>query len=140
MEETMEQAGGTDAVINMRQLLEAGVHFGHQTTRWNPKMRRYIFGARNGIHIIDLQHTVKLFRDAFNFVVDMVSRGDEVLFVGTKKQAQEVIAEEAKRSHMHFVTQRWLGGTLTNYRTIRSSLERMHAIEKMSEDGTFDRM
>jgi small subunit ribosomal protein S2 len=114
----------------MRALLEAGVHFGHQTKRWNPKMRPFIFGARNGIHIIDLQHTVRLFRRAYDFVVDIASKGETVLFVGTKKQAQDVIAEEAARCGNHSVTQRWLGGTLN----------RMRLIEKMAEDGTFDRM
>jgi small subunit ribosomal protein S2 len=124
----------------MRQLLEAGVHFGHQTKRWNPKMRAYIFGARNGIHIIDLQHTVKLFRKAYDFVVDLVARGDSVLFVGTKKQAQDVIAEESTRAGMHYVTNRWLGGTLTNFKTVKGSLDRMRNIEKMAEDGTFERV
>jgi small subunit ribosomal protein S2 len=124
----------------MRQLLEAGVHFGHQTKRWNPKMRAYIFGARNGIHIIDLQHTVKLFRRAYNAVVDIVARGESVLFVGTKKQAQDVIAEEAGRSNQFYVTNRWLGGTLTNFKTVKGSLDRMRAIEKMGEDGTFERL
>jgi small subunit ribosomal protein S2 len=117
-------------------LLEAGVHFGHNTGRWNPKMKQYIFGARNGIHIIDLQHTVKLFRQAFQAVVDTTSRGDTVLFVGTKKQAQDVIVEEATRSNQHYVTQRWLGGTLTNFRTVKGSLERLRGLEKMEEDGT----
>jgi small subunit ribosomal protein S2 len=136
----MGQATGADAPISMRQLLEAGVHFGHQTKRWNPKMRQFIFGARNGIHIIDLQHTVKLFRRAYNHVVDTVARGESVLFVGTKKQAQDVIAEEASRCGMFFVTNRWLGGTLTNFKTVKGSLDRMRGIEKMGEDGTFERM
>ncbi len=126
--------------ITMRQLLEAGVHFGHQTKRWNPKMRPFIFGARNGIHIIDLQHTVHLFVKAFNFVVQTVANGGSVLFVGTKKQAQEVIQEEAKRCNMFHVTNRWLGGTLTNFRTVKGSIERLRTIEKMAEDGTFDRL
>src|SRR6187399_2908734 len=117
--ETQGQLTGAEPPISMRQLLEAGVHFGHQTKRWNPKMRAYIFGARNGIHIIDLQHTVKLFRQAFQAVVDTTSRGDTILFVGTKKQAQDVIVEEATRSSQHYVTQRWLGGTLTNFRTVK---------------------
>jgi len=129
-----------EAPISMRQLLEAGVHFGHQTKRWNPKMRPYIFGARNGIHIIDLQHTVRLFRQAFNFLVDVAAGGGGVLFVGTKKQAQDVIAEEAKRCTMSYVTNRWLGGTLTNFRTVKGSIERLRTIEKMAEDGTFSRM
>jgi small subunit ribosomal protein S2 len=133
--ETMAEATGTNP-ISMRALLEAGVHFGHNTGRWNPKMKQYIFGARNGIHIIDLQHTVKLFRTAFNAVVDCCSRGDTILFVGTKKQAQDVIVEEATRSNQHYVTQRWLGGTLTNFRTVKGSLERLRSLEKMEEDGT----
>src|SRR5258708_3293457 len=126
--------------ITMRQLLEAGVHFGHQTKRWNPKMRPFIFGARNGIHIIDLQHTVKLFNRAYQFIVNTVAAGDPVLFVGTKKQAQEVIQEEAKRSGQYHVTNRWLGGTLTNFKTVKGSIERLRSIEKMAEDGTFERM
>ncbi len=138
--ETVAQTTGAEPPISMRQLLEAGVHFGHQTKRWNPKMKAYIFGARNGIHIIDLQHTVKLFRRAYDFVVDTVARGDSVLFVGTKKQAQDVIAEEASRCGMHYVTNRWLGGTLTNFKTVKGSLDRMRSIEKMAEDGTFERM
>jgi small subunit ribosomal protein S2 len=120
----------------MRQLLEAGVHFGHNTGRWNPKMKQFIFGARNGIHIIDLQHTVKLFRQAFQAIIDICARGDLVLFVGTKKQAQEVMREEAGRSGQLHVTQRWLGGTLTNFKTVKGSLERLRAMEKMEEDGT----
>src|SRR6476620_7434788 len=126
--------------ISMRQLLEAGVHFGHQTKRWNPKMRPFIFGARNGIHIIDLQHTVKLFNKAYQFVVNTVAAGDPILFVGTKKQAQEVIQEEAKRAGMFHVTNRWLGGTLTNLKTVKGSIERLRSIERMAEDGTFDRL
>ena len=126
--------------ISMRQLLEAGVHFGHQTKRWNPKMRPFIFGARNGVHIIDLQQTVPLFTKAYNFVVQTVAQGHTVLFIGTKKQAQEVIQEEAKRSGMFYVTNRWLGGTLTNFRTVKGSIERLRAIEKMGEDGTFERL
>jgi small subunit ribosomal protein S2 len=116
------------------------VHFGHQTKRWNPKMRAYIFGARNGIHIIDLQYTVRLFRSAFNQVVETVASGSHVLFIGTKKQAQEVIAEEARRANMPCVTNRWLGGTLTNFRTVKGSIDRLKQIEKMAEDGTFTRM
>ena len=133
--DTMAEASG-QSPISMRALLEAGVHFGHNTGRWNPKMKQFIFGARNGIHIIDLQHTVKLFRTAFNAVVDCTSRGDTILFVGTKKQAQDVIVEEATRSGQHYVTQRWLGGTLTNFRTVKGSLERLRSLEKMEEDGT----
>ena len=133
--ETMAEATAQNP-ISMRALLEAGVHFGHNTGRWNPKMKQYIFGARNGIHIIDLQHTVKLFRQAFQAVVETTSRGDTVLFVGTKKQAQDVIVEEATRSNQHYVTQRWLGGTLTNFKTVKGSLERLRGLEKMEEDGT----
>ena len=107
------------------QLLEAGVHFGHNTGRWNPKMKPFIFGARNGIHIIDLQHTVKMFRYAFQAVIDICARGEQVLFVGTKKQAQDVIREEAARAGQFHVTQRWLGGTLTNFKTVKGSLERL---------------
>jgi small subunit ribosomal protein S2 len=133
--ETMAEATGQNP-ISMRALLEAGVHFGHNTGRWNPKMKQFIFGARNGIHIIDLQHTVKLFRQAFQAVVDTTARGETILFVGTKKQAQDVIVEEATRSSQHYVTQRWLGGTLTNFRTVKGSLERLRSLEKMEEDGT----
>ena len=137
--ETMQQAVN-EPPITMRQLLEAGVHFGHQTKRWNPKMKPFIFGARNGIHIIDLQHTVRLFNKAYKFLMDTVASGQPVLFVGTKKQAQEVIQEEARRSGMFFVTNRWLGGTLTNFKTVKGSIERLRMIEKMAEDGTFERM
>jgi len=133
--ETMAEATGQNP-ISMRALLEAGVHFGHNTGRWNPKMKQFIFGARNGIHIIDLQHTVKLFRTAFQAVVDTTSHGDTILFVGTKKQAQDVIVEEASRSNQHYVTQRWLGGTLTNFKTVKGSLDRLRGLEKMEEDGT----
>jgi len=130
--------GGT--AITMKQLLEAGVHFGHQTKRWNPKMKPYIFGARNGIYIIDLQKTVGLARGALRFVSDAVARGGSVLFVGTKKQAQDAIREEAVRSGMFFVTNRWLGGTLTNFKTVKQGIERLKTIEKMKEDGTYDRL
>ncbi|MDB4962636.1 MAG: ribosomal protein [Myxococcales bacterium] len=133
--ETMAEATAQNP-ISMRALLEAGVHFGHNTGRWNPKMKQYIFGARNGIHIIDLQHTVKLFRQAFQAVVDTTAKGETVLFVGTKKQAQDVMVEEATRSGQHYVTQRWLGGTLTNFKTVKGSLERLRGLEKMEEDGT----
>jgi small subunit ribosomal protein S2 len=139
MEETQQQQLN-EPPITMRQLLEAGVHFGHQTKRWNPKMRPFIFGARNGIHIIDLQHTVKLFNRAYQFLVNTAANGNPVLFVGTKKQAQEVIQEEARRSGMFFVTNRWLGGTLTNFKTVKGSIERLRSIEKMAEDGTFERL
>jgi small subunit ribosomal protein S2 len=139
MDEQVQNLSGENP-ISMRQLLEAGVHFGHQTKRWNPKMRPYIFGARNGIHIIDLQHTVSRFRSAYNYVVEAVANGESVLFVGTKKQAQEVIAEEARRCNQFHVTNRWLGGTLTNFRTVKGSIDRLRSIEKMAEDGTFERL
>ena len=126
------------SVISMKQLLEAGVHFGHQTRRWNPKMKEYIFTERNGIYIIDLQKTVKKIDEAYYFIRDLAMEGGTVLFVGTKKQAQESIEQEAKRCEMFYVNQRWLGGMLTNFKTIRSRIERLKAIETMSEDGTFD--
>jgi small subunit ribosomal protein S2 len=121
-------------------MLEAGVHFGHQTNRWNPKMKPFIFGARNGIYIIDLQKTVPLFGTAYQFLVDTVARGEKVLFVGTKKQAQDVVREESSRAEQYFVNNRWLGGTLTNYRTIKASIDRLRTIEKMAEDGTFEKL
>ncbi|MFH2006474.1 MAG: 30S ribosomal protein S2 [bacterium] len=129
-----------DQEVSLSQLLEAGVHFGHQTTRWNPKMRQYIYGARNGIHIIDLQQTLSMFHKAVNFVREAVAGGGIVLFVGTKKQAQDAISEESKRCGMFSVTHRWLGGTLTNYRTVKGSIDRLKSIEKMAEDGTFERL
>ncbi len=128
------------AELTMREMLEAGVHFGHQTNRWNPKMKPYIFGARNGIYIVDLQKTVPLFSKAYRFLVDLTARGDKVLFVGTKKQAQEVVQEEATRANQYYVNNRWLGGTLTNYRTVKGSIERLRTIEKMETDGTFDKL
>jgi small subunit ribosomal protein S2 len=118
----------------MKQLLEAGVHFGHQTSRWNPKMKPYIFGARNGIHIIDLQQTVTMFKDVYSIVRDIVAGGGHILFVGTKKQAQDAIREEATRCGMSYVHNRWLGGTLTNFQTIRASIERLRKIEEMEND------
>jgi small subunit ribosomal protein S2 len=124
--------------LPVRALLEAGVHFGHQTKRWNPKMRQYIYGARNGIHIIDLDQTAKLFTHAFQFVSDVVAKGGYVLFVGTKRQAQDIVQEEAARCGQHFVTNRWLGGTLTNFRTIRQGIERLRSLERMKEDGTYE--
>jgi len=127
------------AYVTMKQLLEAGVHFGHQTRRWNPKMKPYIFGARNGIYIIDLQKTVKLFKVAYEFVVDTVAQGDKILFVGTKKQARDSIAEEAGRCGMPFVNKRWLGGMLTNFTTIQKGIDRLKRIETMFEDGSIDR-
>ena len=125
------------AVLSMKQLLEAGVHFGHQTRRWNPKMAPYIFTERNDIYIIDLQKTVKMLDTAYNFVREAAMQGD-ILFVGTKKQAQESIKEEAERCGMHFVNARWLGGMLTNFRTIRLRIARLEQLKKMREDGTFD--
>ncbi|MEO6165161.1 MAG: 30S ribosomal protein S2 [Candidatus Binatia bacterium] len=122
------------AEITMKQLLEAGVHFGHQTSRWNPKMKPYIFGARNGIHIIDLQQTVSMFKDLEAVVRDLAASGGHVLFVGTKKQAQDAIREEATRCGMYYVHNRWLGGTLTNFTTIRQSIERLRKIEEMEND------
>lgn len=128
------------AVISMKQLLEAGVHFGHQTRRWNPKMSRFIFTERNGIYIIDLQKTVKKVEEAYNFMKEIAETGKPVLFVGTKKQAQEATLEEAKRSDSYYVSKRWLGGTLTNFRTIRRRINRLDQIEKMEKDGTFDKL
>ncbi len=122
------------ASISMKLLLEAGVHFGHQTNKWNPKMKPYIFGARNGIYIIDLQQTVGMFQTAFDFVVDLVTKGGEVLFVGTKKQSQEAIKEEAERCGMPYVNQRWLGGMITNFSTINKRIERLNTLEKMFTD------
>jgi small subunit ribosomal protein S2 len=126
------------SVISMKQLLEAGVHFGHQTRRWNPKMKKYIFTERNGIYIIDLQKTVKKFEEAYNFVKELADNGGKMLFVGTKKQAQDSVKEEAERSGMYYVNQRWLGGTLTNFETIQKRISRLKDIERMSEDGTFE--
>ena len=126
------------SVISMKQLLEAGVHFGHQTRRWNPKMSKFIFTERNGIYIIDLQKTVKKLDEAYDFMRDLSTQGGEVLFVGTKKQAQDAIREEAERCGMHFVNARWLGGMLTNYRTITKRIARMEQLNKMKADGTFD--
>jgi small subunit ribosomal protein S2 len=122
--------------LGVRELFEAGVHFGHQTKRWNPKMRPYIYGARSGIHIVDLDQTARMFKRAFAFVSDTVARGGSVLFVGTKRQAQEIVQEEARRAGMFFVTNRWLGGTLTNFRTIKGGLDRLRTLERMREDGT----
>ncbi|MEQ1948907.1 MAG: 30S ribosomal protein S2 [Bryobacteraceae bacterium] len=121
--------------ISMKELLEAGVHFGHQTKRWNPKMKEYIFGERNGIYIIDLQKTLKLFKDAMRYVQDMATQGKTVLFVGTKRQAQEAIAEEATRCSQYYVNQRWLGGLLTNMTTVQRSIKRLKELDAMSEDG-----
>ena len=126
------------AIVSIKQLLEAGVHFGHHTRRWNPKMAEYIFTERNGIYIIDLQKTIKKFEEAYMYVRDVAAQGGTVLFVGTKKQAADAIREEAERCGMYFVNVRWLGGMLTNYKTIRQSINRLNSLEKMQEDGTFD--
>ncbi len=126
------------AVISMKQLLEAGVHFGHQTRKWNPKMKKYIFAERNDIHIIDLQITVGLVEDAYNFIVDVAKSGKSILFVGTKKQAQEAIKEEAERCGQYYVNSRWLGGMLTNFKTIRSRIEYLNKLQRMEESGEFD--
>jgi len=125
-------------VAAMKELLEAGVHFGHQVKRWHPKMKKYIFGERNGIYIIDLQKTVRGLEDAYNFVKEVAASGAPVLFVGTKKQSQDAIRDEAKRSGAYYVNQRWLGGMLTNFSTIQKSIEKLKKIEKMKEDGTLD--
>ena len=124
----------------MKELLEAGVHFGHRTHRWNPKMKRYIYGGRNGIYIIDLHQTLKLFEDARKFIQDVVSQGEVVLFVGTKKQAQEAVESSAKSCGMYYVNQRWLGGMLTNYRTIQTRINRLRELEKMEADGVFEQL
>jgi small subunit ribosomal protein S2 len=124
-------------VVTMKELLESGVHFGHQVKRWNPKMKKYIFGARNGIYIIDLQKTIKMLEDAYNFIKDVASSGESVLFVGTKKQAQDVVTEESQRAGCYYINQRWLGGVLTNFQTIKQSIEKLKKIEKMKEDGTY---
>ena len=121
----------------MKELLEAGVHFGHQTKRWNPKMKEYIFGERNGIYIIDLQKTLRMFKEATRFVTDCIAQGGTVLFVGTKRQAQESISEEARRCGMYFVNQRWLGGLLTNFVTVQKSIQRLRELDEMSTDGRY---
>ena len=126
------------AVVSMKQLLEAGVHFGHQTRRWNPKMAPYIYTERNGIYIIDLQKTVKKLEEAYNFVRELGEKGETILFVGTKKQAQEAIKEEASRVGMYYVNARWLGGMLTNFKTMRGRVDRLNQLKRMQEDGTFD--
>lgn len=126
------------SIVSMKQLLEAGVHFGHQTRRWNPKMKEYIFTERNGIYIIDLQKTVKKMEEAYNFVKELAAEGGKILFVGTKKQAQDSLKEEAIRCGMFYVNQRWLGGMLTNFSTIRKRVNRLHELEQMEEDGIFE--
>ncbi|MGE5590555.1 MAG: 30S ribosomal protein S2 [Bacillota bacterium] len=128
------------SVISMKQLLEAGVHFGHQTRRWNPKMKEYIFTERNGIYIIDLQKTVKMVEQAYNNVRQLAFDGGKILFVGTKKQAQDAVKEEAERCGMYYVNQRWLGGMLTNFETIRKRIDRLSRLEQMEQDGTLDRL
>jgi small subunit ribosomal protein S2 len=127
-----------DMPIGVQHFIKAGCHFGHQTKRWNPKMRPFIYGARNGIHIIDLDQTATLFKRAYNFVMEAVGRGGHVLFVGTKRQAQDIIQEEAARAGQFFVNDRWLGGTLTNFRTMKTGIERLRTLERMGEDGTMD--
>jgi small subunit ribosomal protein S2 len=126
------------AVVSMKQLLEAGVHFGHQTRRWNPKMAKYIFTERNGIHILDLQKTVKKLDEAYSFVYDVASQGGSILFVGTKKQASDSVKEEAERCEMHYVNARWLGGMMTNFKTIRRRINRLSQLRTMQQDGTFE--
>jgi small subunit ribosomal protein S2 len=130
--------GGTLATITMKELLEAGVHFGHQTKRWNPKMKEYIFGERNGIYIIDLQKTLKLFKDASKFVIELTGSGKTILFVGTKRQAQDAVAEEATRAGMPYINQRWLGGLLTNWITVQKSVKRLQELDEMAVDGRYD--
>jgi small subunit ribosomal protein S2 len=126
--------------LPLRSLIEAGVHFGHQTKRWNPRMRPFIYGARNGIHIIDLDQTARMFKRAYDFIVETVGRGGHILFVGTKRQAQDIVIEEAQRAGMYFVTNRWLGGTLTNFRTIKQGLDRLRSLERMKDDGTYEQL
>ena len=126
------------SVVSMKQLLEAGVHFGHQTRRWNPKMAPYIYTERNGIYIIDLQKTVKKLEEAYNFVRQLSESGQSLLFVGTKKQAQEAIKDEALRCNMYYVNARWLGGMMTNFKTMRTRVDRLNQLKRMQEDGTFD--
>ena len=123
--------------VTMRDLLEAGVHFGHQTNRWNPKMRPYIFGERNGIHIVDLSQTVRMFADAYDFAADVAAKGKPVIFVGTKKQAQDAIQEQAERANQHYVINRWLGGMMTNFSTMKKSIEKLEELDKMSRDGSY---
>jgi small subunit ribosomal protein S2 len=126
--------------VSIKELLEAGVHFGHQTNRWNPKMKKYIYGERNGIYIIDLQKTTKRFQTAYEFVKNVAAEGQAILFVGTKRQAQDIISEEARRCGMFYVTHRWLGGMLTNFQTIRKSIEKLKKLEAARTDGTFERL
>jgi small subunit ribosomal protein S2 len=137
--QTTQSRSGTP-VVSMKELLEAGVHFGHQTKRWNPKMKDFIFGERNGIYIIDLQKTHRLLQDALQYAQDLAAQGKTILFVGTKRQAQEAVAEEAQRAGMPYVNERWLGGLLTNFVTIRKSLDRLRELESMSTDGRHERL
>jgi small subunit ribosomal protein S2 len=130
----------TTPVVSLRELLEAGVHFGHQTRRWNPKMRQFIFTERNGIHILDLQQTIPVLQEAYNFVADLTSRGQKLLFVGTKKQAQSILQEEATRSNQLYITNRWLGGTLTNFKTIRARLQHLADLEARRDSGDFAKL
>ena len=125
------------SIISMKSLLETGVHFGHQTKRWNPKMKKYIFGAKHGIYIIDLQKTVRLFREAYSFVRDLIASGETILFVGTKKQASEAIVDEATRCGMGYVSERWLGGTMTNFQTISKSLKKLKELDEMKNEGVY---
>lgn len=134
----IQKGGARMSVVSMKQLLEAGVHFGHQTRRWNPKMATYIFAERNGIYIIDLQKTVRLMNEAYSFIKDTVAQNKPILFVGTKKQAQESIKEEALRAGEYFVNERWLGGMLTNHQTIKARINRLFELEKMEEEGTME--
>ena len=134
------EAAASAFPLSVRSLIDAGVHFGHQTKRWNPKMRPFIYGARNGVHIVDLDQTARHFKRAYDFLVETVGKGGHVLFVGTKRQAQEIVIEEAVRSQMFFVTNRWLGGTLTNFRTVKGGLDRLRSLERMKEDGTYDQL
>ncbi len=136
--EVLTLGGEKMSIVSMKQLIEAGVHFGHQTRRWNPKMKEYIFTERNGIYIIDLQKTVKKIEEAYEFVKNISADGGNILFVGTKKQAQESIQEEAQRCGMFYVNQRWLGGMLTNFKTIRKRIDRLNELEKMEEEGLFE--
>jgi small subunit ribosomal protein S2 len=140
MTDTQSTDFAEELPLSLRSLIDAGVHFGHQTRRWNPKMRPYIFGARNGIHIIDLDQTAVLFKRAYDFLVEAVGRGGHVLFVGTKRQAVDVVREEAQRSGQFFVTGRWLGGTLTNFRTIKTAIERLRELDRMFEDGSAENL
>jgi small subunit ribosomal protein S2 len=146
METTTNEAADSAAldqaqrIITVRQLLEAGVHFGHRTDRWNPKMKPFIYGARNGVHIIDLQQTAVLFRRAYTFIRNIAAEGSPVLFVGTKKQAADVMVAEAQRANQYYVASRWLGGTLTNWKTVRQSIDKLRGLERMAEDGTHDKL